>query len=295
MNRRQVFAVGGVLVLVLLAGCSAAGSLDMASATDGRVAEEASRPVPETGDDPIESGAVIRAALENGSAPARSQEPVVEPGLPFRDDGRYYNVSASVVDRQPGTFYRFGIDYNGTVQGDATVAYENLTARDRAILLRVLPPVSVTNDPGPDYYFDGTYTDSERGRSVLLADGTEAVRYAGETYPVTVTETESTTVLTREYTATVVANGSETYAQQLRDEYVFTFSELSEDERSVVTEAINDTYYAESDSDEAFERVLERFHQHEAVQRNEYRGMWLVRYDGEVYVAELSYEGFNID
>lgn len=295
MDRRSVFAVGGVLVLVLLAGCSAAGSLDMSSVTDDRVTEEASRPLPEIDDDSDDNGQLVRAAIENGSATARSQESLVETGLPFRAEGRYYNVSSSVVDRQPGTFHRLGIDYNGTAQDSATVAYENLTARDRAIVDQVLPPVPVTKDPGPDYYFDATYTDTERDRSVLLADGTDAVRYEGETYPVTVTETESTTVLTYQYTATIIANSTDAYARQLRDEYVFTLSGLSDDEQSVVTEAINDTYYAESEDDEPFQTVLERFHQQAAVQKNEYRGMWLVRYDGEVYVAELSYEGFNID
>jgi len=101
-------------------------------------------------------------------------------------------------------------------------------------------------------------------------------------------------VLTRQYTATVVADSAETYAQQLRSTYVFELSGLSDAERSVVTEAINDTYYAESDTDDGFQSVLERFHRHAAVERNEYRGTWLVRYDGAVYVADLSYEGFNL-
>lgn len=293
MERRCLLAFGGVLVLVLLAGCSAAGSLDMEPTTDDHVAEEASRSLPETDDEPVERGAVLRAAIENGSTTVRSQEPVVEPGLPFRAEGRYYNVTSSVVDRQPGTAYRLGIDYNGTAQDNATVAYENLTARDRAVVDQVLPPIPVTADPGPDYYFDGTYTDRERNRSVLLAADTDAVRYAGETYPIAVTETDPTTVLTRQYTANVVANSTEAYAKQLRSEYVFTLSGLSENERAVVEEAINTSYYAESDSDDTFANVLDRFSRHEAVHRNEYRGLWLVRYDGEVYAADLSYEEFD--
>lgn len=293
MERRHLFAFGGMLVLVLLAGCSAAGSLDMEPATDDRVAQEASRSVPETDDEPAERGAVLRATIENGSTTARSQEPLVEPGLPFRVEGRYYNVTSSIVDRQPGTAYRLGIDYNGTARDNATVAYENLTTRDRVVLDQVLPSIPVTADPGPDYYFDGTYTDSERNRSVLLAADTEAVRYEGETYPVTVTETEPTTVLTRQYTAKPVANSTDAYAQHLRSEYVFTLSGLSEDERAVVREAINTSYYAESDSDDAFASVLDRFSRHEAVHRNEYRGLWLVRYDGDVYAADLSYQEFD--
>lgn len=294
MDGRSVFVVGGLAVLVVLAGCSAAGSLDMAPATDDRLAQEASRTVPETVDEPVQAGAVVRTAIENGSVTARSQEPLITPGLPFRSDGRYYNVSASVIDRQPGTAYRFGIDYNGTAQERATVAYENLSARDQTVIEKVLPPIPVTKDPGPDYYFDGTYTTAEQNQSVLLETDVEAVGYEGETYPVVITETDSVTIPTREYTTTVVANSSAAYAQQLRTSYVFTLQGLSGDERAVVTEAINDTYYAEDDDDEAFQAVLERFDEEEAIQQNEYRGVWLVRFEGEVYVAELSYEGFDL-
>ncbi|WP_336338385.1 hypothetical protein [Haloarcula brevis] len=295
MNRRRALAAGGLLVLALLAGCSAAGSLALESATDDTVAEEASRPVPDRDEGPGDTGAVVRAAIENGSATARSQEPPVEAGLPFRSEGRYYNVSWSVVDRQPGTAYRLGIDYNGTAQDSATVAYGDLSARDRAMLDTVLPPVPVTTRPGSDYHFDATYNASEREESVLLDNDTEAVRYEGETYPVTVKDTEPTTVLTRRYTATVVASSTDAYAGHLRSEYAFALSDLSDAERSVVTEAINDTYYADSDSDEGFRSVLERFHRHEAVEKNEYRGIWIVRYDGRLYLAELSYEGFDVE
>jgi hypothetical protein len=295
MERRSVFAVGALVALVLLAGCSAAGSLDMEVATDDSVTREASRAVPGTADEAGETGVVVRAAIENGTTTARSREPLVTPGLPFRSGGRYYNVSASVIDRQPGTAYRLGIDYNGTAGDGATVAYENLSARDRAVVDKVLPPIPVTADPGPDYYVDATYTATERNRSVLLTADTEAVRYEGETYPIAVTESESVTVPTRRYTATVVANSTEAYAQRLRSEHVFTLAGLSDAERSVVTDAITDSYYADSDGDEAFAAVVERFQQERAVERNEFRGVWLVRYDGEVYVAELSYEGFEME
>lgn len=294
MHRRNVLAVGCLLTLVLLAGCSAAGSLDMGPATDERIAEEASRDVPDTADEPVETERIVREAIDNGSVTARSQEPQVEPGLPFRVEGRYYNVSSSVIDRQPGTAYRMGIDYNGTAAADATVAYENLSARDRRMVDKVLPPVPVSSDPGPDYYFDATYTDTEREQSVLLTEDTEAVQYQGEIYPITVEDTESVAIPTRRYTATVVANSTEAYAQDLRSEYVFSLSGLSDAERAVVNEAVNDTYYADDNDDEAFASVLERFQRNEAVERNEYRGIWLVRYDGEVYLAELSYEGYDV-
>ena len=294
MEHRRSFVVGILVALVLLAGCSAAGSLGMSSTTDNRVAEQARRPLPERSDETGNTGGIVRAAIENGSATAHSREPLVEAGLPFRYEGRYYNLTSSVVDRQPGTFHSLGIDYNGTAQENATVDYENLSARDRMIIDRALPSEPITTRPGSDFYIDATYTAAEHNQSVLLADDTEAVRYEGDTSPVVITETESVTVPTRRYTATLVANNTEAYVQQLQSEYVFSLSGLSDAERSVVNEAINGTYYAENDDDEPFQSVLERFHRHEAVQQNEYRGTWLVRYEGEVYLAELSYDGFDV-
>jgi hypothetical protein len=94
---------------------------------------------------------------------------------------------------------------------------------------------------------------------------------------------------------TTVADSTAGYADQLRDRYLFTLSGLSDDERSVVEEAMskNGSYYADTDGDEAFRGVLESFDGHPAIERNEFRGTWLVRYDGDVYVAELSYQGFE--
>jgi hypothetical protein len=81
----------------------------------------------------------------------------------------------------------------------------------------------------------------------------------------------------------------------LRDEYLFTLSNLSDDERKVVETATKDgeTYYAEDDGDQAFRSVMETFRRHEALTRDDYEGTWLVRYEGEVYLAELSYGGFE--
>lgn len=295
MDRRRGLAVASLLVLVLFAGCSAAGHLEMTSAADdATLAEQASRTPTFPEERAARDRQVVQRAIENGSATARSREPLVEPGLPFSYEERYYNLSWSVVGRQSGTSVRVGIDYNGTAPSAATVAYANLSARDREMLGGVLPPKSTSLRKGSDFYTDATYTETERDRSVLLAEGTEAVRYEGETYPVTVVDTESVVIETRRYAATLVANSSAEYADQLRSEYLFTLSELSDAERNVVEEAIGDTYYAETDGDEAFQSVLETFQRHGAIQRNEYRGTWLVRYDGETYLADLSYEGFDL-
>lgn len=294
MDRRRALAVWGLLVLAVLAGCSAAGSLDLQRTTDDAdLASQVSRStaLPEEG--PTHERKLVREAIGNGSATASGRAPPVEQGLPFAHEGRYYDLSWTVTDRQPGTAVDVAIDYNGTAPDDATVAYESLSARDRETLDRLLPPPTDRRDEGYDFGVHVTYNATERNRSVLLSGEYDAVRYEGETYPVDVGDTERVTTETYRYTATVVANSSAEYASQLREEYLFALSGLSDKERQVVEEAIDDTYYAEDTDDEAFRSVLETFRRHEPVRESEYDGMWLVRYDGEVYLADLSYGGFD--
>ncbi|MFB6159716.1 MAG: hypothetical protein ABEJ61_00895 [Haloferacaceae archaeon] len=294
MLRRRSLAVGGLLLLVVLAGCSAAGSLSMQSAADdATLAAAASRSPPPVGE-ASDGERVVREAIENGSATVEGRSPPVESGLPFEHDGRYYNLSWSVVDRRPGTSVRVGVDYNGTAPDAATVAYGELSNADRAMLAGALPRQTDNLREGPDFGVAATYSGTERDRSVLLDGEYGAVRYEGETYPVTVEDTERVTIESYRYIATEVADSSAAYAGQLRSAYLFTLSGLSDAERAVVEAAIDDTYYADSSDDEAFRAVLEIFRRHDAVRRTEYRGTWLVSYEGESYVAELSYQGFDL-
>jgi hypothetical protein len=298
MVRRTALPLACLLVLGLLAGCSAVGSLEMhQAANDTALAEQVSRSTapPERG--PTRGRELVREAIENGSAIERSRGPLVDRGLPFAHEGRYYNVSWNVTARQPGTDAEIAFDYNGTAAPDETVAYENLSARDREAIDQLFPPLTDHRENGYEVGVGIAYTESERNRSVLLAEKYEAVRYEGETYPVRVSDTERVTIKTYRYTATVVANSSAEYASLLRGQYLFTLSNLSNEEQQVVETAITDgeTYYAEDTDDQAFRSIMERFGHHEAIHKAEYEGTWLVRYEGEVYVAELDYGGFDED
>lgn len=291
MNRRKALAIGGFLLLAVLSGCSAAGSLGMQPATDdATLAELTSR----SATVPDEGQQVVRLAIENGSTTAESRDPLVEPGRPFAHEDQYYNVSWSVIDRNQAVAVDIVIDYNGTATGNRTVAYGNLSASDRDRIGELLPPRTARRTEGYDFGTSGTYNQSEQNRSVLLSEEYDAVRYEGEVYPISIDDREPVTSKTYRYTATVVANSTEAYANQIREQYLFELPELSDAERTVVEEAANDTYYADSDDDDAFRSVLETFAAHEPIEANEYEGTWLVRYDGEIYLADLSYEQFDV-
>jgi hypothetical protein len=293
MQRQRFLATGALVLLVVLAGCSAAGHIDLTNASDDAVlAEQASQDLPDPSLDAREN-ALINETLANGSATADSRDPLLEHGPAVEHNGSYYNLSWEAGETTTGTMVRLGVDYNGTAPANRTVDFENLTAHDRAMLADVLPERSVSLDPGTDFHTDALYNQSAREQSVLLAEETAAVNFEGEAYPVDIKGTESVPLTTYTYTASRVANDSAGYASHLRSTHLFTISGLSQDERAILAEARNETYYAEDSGDDAFESLLERFERHDSVTRNEYEGTWIVQYEGTVYVAELNYQGFD--
>jgi hypothetical protein len=147
--------------------------------------------------------------------------------------------------------------------------------------------------PGPEIAIPEEYTMAETNESVLLSGEYSAVRHNGTVYPFVLEERREVTLTRYRYTASRVADSTSAYAQQLRDEHLFRLSGLSEAERSVVNEAIDGVYYAEDTDDEAFRSLMDQFSAESAIEADSYDGTWLVRYDGEVYTADLSYGGFN--
>jgi hypothetical protein len=296
MRRRLAFAFLAVALLAVLSGCSAAGSLEMTPVDGPSLADEASYDVPPPRP-PDKEGpdrrAVVLGAIENGSATVTRRSPPVDNRLPFEHGGAYYEVAWTVVDSEEATVVEVAIDYNGTTDG-RTVAYDDLPAVDRETLDGLLPPRDENRVEGYDIGVGATYTDAELNESALSGGGYDAVTYEGEQYPIRVEQARTVTVQTYRYTATEVAPNASAYAAQLREAYAFTLdpATLDDDERSVVEAATEETYYADSTDDEAFRGVQAAFREHEAIERGDGTGLWLVRYEGELYVADLHYGQF---
>ncbi|QLG29179.1 hypothetical protein HUG10_17310 [Halorarum halophilum] len=294
MHPRVPLLLLALALLVPLAGCSAAGSLDMTAVNDVELAEHASRSLPTTEDPEVaERRALVLGATRNGSATGNGTSPPVDPdGLPFAVGGAYYDLSAEAVGNHTETRVNIEVDYNGTVEGDA-VAYEDLPPADRELVDAVLPPRYDGRTEGYDMGASARYTDDEIAASVLLEGDYDAIMFDGERYPVSVRDDGQVTVTEYRYTATEVASSASAYAADLRESKLFTLSGLSDAEREVVTGAVEETYYAESTDDEAFRSVLGRFWSQEAVRSDEYSGSWVVRYEGTVYWADVHYDGFD--
>lgn len=189
MHPRVPLLLLALALLVPLAGCSAAGSLDMTAVNDAELAEHASRSLPASENpEAAERRALVRGAVENGSATGNGTSPPVDPdGLPFAVGGAYYDLSAEAVGNYTETAVSIEVDYNGTVEGEA-VAYEDLPPADRELVDVVLPPRYDGGTEGYDLGTGARYTDDEVAASVLLNGDYDAIRFEGERYPVSVQE-----------------------------------------------------------------------------------------------------------
>jgi hypothetical protein len=294
MSRRFVLGFALVALLAVTAGCSADGSLSMEPVDDRELAEEASIELPENADAGDE--ALVARAIENGTATAVGQRPPVVEQTPFRYGETFYTVNHTEVGTEPGHEVDVRIDFNASSVDGEVVDYEDLPSVDRRLLADALERSNLPEnrlEPGYDFGVGGTYTEAESESSALVGERTvDAVRYEGETYPIEV-DVEATTLTVYRYEATTVAESPESYASQLRERYAFTLSGLSEAERSVVSEARNGSFYAEDDDNEGFASLVSRFRDRRAVEETDYDGSYVVRYDGQLYWAEMNYGSYD--
>jgi hypothetical protein len=302
MRPRHLLAVALVVLLPALAGCSPAGSLSMDPVDDAELADHASVPAPGEGsrERPPDAGlnreaTMIQEAIVNGSATISARRPPVDQDRPFRSDGRFYELSQESVGSERGYQVGIEIDYNTSTVAGTVVDYDDLPAIDRRAMRPLLDRPRRARQDGFDFGLGATYNESEAAGSVLAPDQQyEGVRYDGEVYRIGVDADEVTLTVYR-YTATLVADSPESFASQLRERYAFELTGLSDDERAIVEEARNDSYYAEDEDDEAFDALVDRFRDHPPVRSDEYGGSWIVRDGGQLYWAQLDYGAFVDD
>jgi hypothetical protein len=297
-----VLAAVGLVALVALAGCSAPGSITITPVDDTDLAQEASRSIaasnPEADE---ETRRIVREAVENGSTTATDRRPPVddrERRYPFRYEGAYYRVNSTVVDEE--LIYAVTVEVNydpGEINDTETVRASDLPPADREIVADLPPPRSddTDGDEGFDVGASADYTPAELSGSRLVSadESTELVVVSdGERYLLRTERPREETRYTYRYTPVEVAPSDESYAQSLRDRYLFDLEGVGDAERDVLSSARNGTYYADGSNDEAFESLVDRFRAHGAVRSDDYEGEWLVRWNGQVYWAELRYADY---
>jgi len=287
MDHRHVLAIAVLAVLAGLAGCSADGSLSMDPVpNDSAVAEHASVTLDGLED---ENRAIVEGAIAGENATAIARRAPFESDRPVATDDGYYAVTSTIVANATRTAYavRFEADPNDT--SGPSIDYEDLPAVDRRhVPIEELRALVASDDSRPPAIgFDEIYTAPERERSVLVPEsGYDILLVDGEPVRIANDGEREVTVHTYRYAADRVAASASALASDLRAEYAFALSGLTDAERQIVADAIGDTHYESTRSD-AWARLVDRFRDERAIYGEYGEFEYLVRYDGDLYWATL--------
>ncbi|WP_345779790.1 hypothetical protein [Halosolutus halophilus] len=281
MRRRQYLASGTALLSAAVAGCAHPSVvLDMDEATADDIANEVSMSV----DPGSAEYTLVLSALENGSARRRGRYELFDRTDTVRVEGSFYEVSETRLESSEVTVYEVLIDFdpaNSTTElGE--IEYDDLPEADRQ---RLDPIVSEGTPPSQDGYDLGVdYGTAEEvgNESVFVPDRQyDIVLHDGNRYRVAV-DSRTAPEAEYRYEVTEVASSVETVADQVREQYLFTLTDLSDAERAVVEEAITDGYFQD---DDAFQSVIDRIREHEGITVDDFYGTWLLEYESVEYLT----------
>jgi hypothetical protein len=305
MHRRSLLARVAPLAVAGLAGCTGwppgdeAGAraprvaLRLERATDRGLAERQTVNVAPDG----RRSDLVRGAVENGSATHSDLRPLLEDGDRVIHEDGVHELAVEVTDRQPATLYQVKIEdvaYVTTEAGARSIRFEELPDVDR----EKFRPAHDDGEPlgiGTNF----VYTDAERAESVLVPKPQYSVIVWGpETRgKFVVEESHEAELKTYRYTAERVADVT-AYGRRIRERYVFELSDLPAEERDIVETAIDreDGYRRSPDATptDAFRSLARRFEPHDSVgeeSESDIDGTYLVRYEGEGYLANLRVSG----
>lgn len=237
---------------------------------------------------------VARRVIEDGSLTIADVRVPAKTDLPYRHEGRYYDLSYERVGAQPGVETVTAVDYNATDPNGTRVAFADLSAADRRVLGPLLEGDPPFREPGPEVEFPLALPRSVAENSTLFAHAGDSivVVHRGTEYAVTLSQRRETELRTFRYEATLRAESTGAYARELKRTYAFALTGLNDTERSVIEAALGDSYYAEDTDDAGFAALVDRFRGHEAIRTDGYSGTWLARYEGQLYWVEMRYGMF---
>jgi hypothetical protein len=281
MRRRQFLASGTALFSVAIAGCAHPPVvLDMDEATADDIADEISM-TPEPGS---EEYGLVTSARDNGSTTRTGRYELFDRTGVVRVNETFYEVSETRLASSEVTVYEVLVDLDpdDTTSELGEIEYDDLPAVDRQ---RLDPVFSDENPPGQDGYDIGVdYGPVEEvgNESVFVPKRQyDIIVHEGNRYWVAVNPRTAPEAEYR-YEVTTVAPDVEAFAEQVREQYLFPLTDLSDAERSVVEEAIDETYFEDT---EAFRSVIDRLRAHQGFEVESSYGSWLAEYDGDEYTV----------
>lgn len=304
MYRRQFLGLGFALATAAIAGCtgmqSSAGvgtvptaSLRMQPVTHIEIAEEVTYDSSVEDHHPLDTDVITE-----GSMTVEATEPPFPENRPFVFDDSVYELSYEVTGSQPATSFRIILDpVEGAVEDSQTIQYQNLPSVDQEVFRnRGWDDIESLGFGTSILYLNNAVRDS-----VLVPDPEYSVIVWGrETRGrFSVEGSHETELKTYQYSSSVVNESAKKYGRRIEDKYGFGLTDLSSEQREIVSSAINnESGYVvprEETVSDAMTRLVDQFRAQKEIDwvwdredtDGSISGRYLVRYRDEVYLTRL--------
>jgi hypothetical protein len=280
MDRRTFLATAGTALLAPLAGCAPPGpGIRVESADDAELGERVARPFDSLRPE-------LRPTITEGTTvTGRGRTTPVAAGTTVAYEGAVYELTTTVTAEEPARIYGISVE---TPDENATGgrAYADLPPIDR----ERVGPLLDEFDEAPSDEEDVSVSDpvlynrSAAEASALVDEESEVLlTRGGRRYRVAVRGGEDVTEQQYRITASRRADTLAAYGRQVRSEWAFDLTGLSEAEAQLLDDARGETYYVdEEDEEAAYRSLLRRLREHDPIPPADHQETYVVRYDGEV-------------
>ena len=301
MNRRQVLVAGVLGSMPMLSGCTGEGEGFNARFTMNRVSDRdiAERLILTLNPENEDHRVAARAVTKESTTIEATGEPF-PPDTPFIYEGSIYEVTTTEVDQSPATTFSFTlnpVDETEPADENETVRYEDLPDVDKQAFS---DHGWSESDPFIGMSSTVRYRDDQINDSVLVPESEKSVIvWPDARGRFTVDGSRATAIRTFEYESRVVAESAENYGRDVRKRIEFELGDLTDAEREIVSEAVNEGIYLISENEsvpDAMYRLAGRFENQEKLVRpdkdlaqdDSINGDYVIRYQGSVYRSTLT-------
>lgn len=303
MKRREFLVTGATLTIAASGGCTGCvpapkANLSMTETDDLGIAREVTYPIEEDGP----RSNFVSNAVENGTTVVNDTEARFPENRSFVYQEAIYQLTYDITDSRPARVFHFTLNRaEGEVNESEVIQFDDLPAVDR----EKFASRGLAEDPFLGIGSSLLYYEPEVPKSMLVPDPEYTViEWDAETQGrFTVDGSYDTTVNTYQYSAEQVHSSAAKFGRTIREQHEFTLSGLSDGERTIVTEAIENergwVLMPDESPPDALYSLIDRFSKRQAVLR-EWEdeddraegpsGNYIVRYDDTLY-----WTGFGVD
>lgn len=296
MKRREFLATGATLTIAASGGCTGCvpapkANLYMTETDDVGIAREVTYPLEEDGP----RSNFVPNVVENGTMVVNDTEARFPANRSFVYGDAIYELTYDITDSRPARVFPFTLNRaEGEVNELEVIRFDELPEVDR----EKFASRGLAEDPFLGIGSSLLYYEPEVPESALVPEPEYSVIEwdAGTRGRFTVDGSYETAVNTYQYSAEQVHPSAERFGRSIRERYEFRLFGLSEGERAIVTEAIENergwVLMPDESPPDALYKLIERFSRRDEVLRewededdrsDGPSGNYIARYDGLVY------------